>query len=195
MSGAEWCVYRLAFSNSKQYFGMTCNFRRRMASHKCAASHGRGGKMIARALSKHGWASVRAEIVASGLTLEQAETMERSLIALHKTRDHAYGYNAAEGGRVNVGFKRDPGSTRRIATKETRARMSAAAIARGPSHLNAIRPRKPVFAKHLGTGELLQFESVSDCARKLGHLIHTVHNHIRRGSARLGGVWQIRSAV
>ena len=125
MSGAEWCVYRLAFPNGKQYFGMTSNFRRRMASHKCAAAHGRGGRMIARALAKHGWDAVQVEIVSSGLTIEQAEEMERSLIAEHKTRDHAFGYNAAEGGLVNVGFKRKPESMRRAATESSKAKMRA----------------------------------------------------------------------
>lgn len=48
---------------------------------------------MSRAINKYGWENVQHEIVAFGLSKEQAERMEIDLIASEKANDPKYGYN------------------------------------------------------------------------------------------------------
>jgi len=54
-----------------------------------------------RAIQKYGWDAFKHEIVAEGLTREEACALEESLIAEHHTQDYRFGYNISAGGEAN----------------------------------------------------------------------------------------------
>lgn len=50
------------------------------------------------AINKYGWDNFKHEVIAEGLTLEQAANMEAHLIAEYKTNNRRFGYNRSVGG-------------------------------------------------------------------------------------------------
>ena len=50
------------------------------------------------AIEKYGWNNIRHDIIAQGLTKEEAEESEIKYIALYKSNDRRYGYNIESGG-------------------------------------------------------------------------------------------------
>lgn len=50
------------------------------------------------AIKLYGWDAFEHEIVAVDLTRDEAQKMERELIAKYKTQDKRYGYNITDGG-------------------------------------------------------------------------------------------------
>ena len=50
------------------------------------------------AIVAHGWDAFEHEIVASGLTIEEAANMERDLIEKYRATEREYGYNRSTGG-------------------------------------------------------------------------------------------------
>lgn len=105
-------VYIHTFPNGKKYIGL------------CKGSEkkrwGIGGKKYAEhpvmnaAIQKYGWDNIKHEIVASGLTKEEAMKMEETLIAKYKTFPPSlgFGYNCTSGGES------------RLPSDEERAKMS-----------------------------------------------------------------------
>lgn len=86
----NYTVYRHIFPNGKIYIGMTRQDPLRRWNN------GRGYRtqtLMSRAINKYGWENVQHEIVAFGLSKEQAERMEIDLIASEKANDPKYGYN------------------------------------------------------------------------------------------------------
>lgn len=94
----NYCVYEHIFPNGKKYIGISCNVKERW----------RGGKgyenqpKIARAINKYGWENVTHNIIIDGISREQAETLEKYLIAELKTIDR--GYNTSAGGTCPVSY-------------------------------------------------------------------------------------------
>lgn len=77
--------------NGKRYYGMT--------SQKPHRRWGRGGNRYAgnqrfdAAIKQHGWDGFAHEVLAQGLSFEQARHMEEALIRRHDTTNPAKGYN------------------------------------------------------------------------------------------------------
>ena len=94
----NYCVYEHIFPNGKKYIGITCDVEKRWRN-------GKGYEIqpkIARAINKYGWENVTHNIIIDGISKEQAETLERYLIAELKTIDH--GYNTSTGGDCIVAY-------------------------------------------------------------------------------------------
>ena len=53
------------------------------------------------AIEKYGWNNIRHDIIAQGLTKEEAEEAEIKYIALYKSNDRRYGYNIDFGGSAS----------------------------------------------------------------------------------------------
>lgn len=89
----KWCVYEHKFPNGKRYIGITSTDPEK---------RWRGGKgyetqrKMWNAILKYGWDNVEHNILIDGLSKDQAEWMERYLIAALNTID--CGYNVAVGG-------------------------------------------------------------------------------------------------
>lgn len=81
--------------NNKKYVGITSQ------SPKSRWKNGEGYKGQKRfydAIKSYGWDGFTHEVVASGLTKEQAEDLEVKLIGKYKSNDLSYGYNIENGG-------------------------------------------------------------------------------------------------
>lgn len=83
--------------NEKRYIGITCQ------KPDERWRHGEGYKhcpVFYRAIKKYGWDSFDHEIVADNLMREEAEDMEKLLIAKFKSNCNERGYNVSEGGNA-----------------------------------------------------------------------------------------------
>jgi len=90
-----YCVYKHITPNGKVYIGVTC---------QKAEKRWNGGRGYANnrhfhnAIEKYGWSNIKHEIIASGLTKQEASEAERYYIDLHKSNDPKHGYNHTSGG-------------------------------------------------------------------------------------------------
>lgn len=84
-------------NNDKKYVGITCQSLNRRYGN------GKGYKECPRfwnAIQKHGWDSIKTEVLFSGLTKEEAEEKEIYLIEKLNTTNDNYGYNIQNGGNT-----------------------------------------------------------------------------------------------
>lgn len=103
IENGNYCVYIHTSPNGKRYVGQTG-----VEPEKRWRSNGKGylakkdGKylqpMFAHAILKYGWDNFKHEIIASDLTKEEADELEKSLIENLNTMNSEYGYNLREGG-------------------------------------------------------------------------------------------------
>lgn len=108
-----YTVYMHTCPNGKKYIGLTSkeNLQDRFRS-----GHGyKNNTDFNNAIIEFGWRNISHEVLASGLTSDEAEKIERDMIALYKSNDPEYGYNSYNGGLK--GMK---------AGKQTIARMKTA---------------------------------------------------------------------
>ena len=91
--------------NGKKYIGITA------VRPEYRWNHGKGYKhqVFNKAVEKYGWENFTHEILFEGLTREEAELQELTLIRQYNTQDARYGYNVSCGGHL---------SGRRYATEE-----------------------------------------------------------------------------
>lgn len=108
-----YTIYMHTCPNGKKYIGLTSkeNLQDRFRS-----GHGyKNNTDFNNAIIEFGWRNISHEVLASGLTSDEAEKIERDMIALYKSNDPEYGYNSYNGGLK--GMK---------AGKQTIARMKTA---------------------------------------------------------------------
>lgn len=90
-----YTVYKHTAPNGKVYIGIT----KQKPEQRWNYGNGyRQNKHFYRAILKYGWENIRHEIVANGLTKEQACDLEIELIAEYHATDPRYGYNNSTGG-------------------------------------------------------------------------------------------------
>ena len=93
----QYIVYKHTFPNEKVYIGIT----RTSVSKRWNGGLGyRSQTLMFRAITKYGWDNIKHEIVCDSLTKEEAENMERNLIANYNSSNPEYGYNVESGGGV-----------------------------------------------------------------------------------------------
>ena len=97
----NYCVYEHIFPNGKKYIGISCDAEKRWRNGKGYETQPK----IARAINKYGWENVKHNIIIDGISKEDAETLERYLIAELKTIDN--GYNTSTGGDCIVAYYLD----------------------------------------------------------------------------------------
>ena len=98
LANKNYCVYEHIFPNGKKYIGISCDAEKRWRNGKGYETQPK----IARAINKYGWENVTHNIIIDGISKEQAETLERYLIAELKTIDN--GYNTSTGGDCIVAY-------------------------------------------------------------------------------------------
>ena len=107
----SYFVYMHISPNGKRYIGITQNYDKRWRN-------GLGywkNKYFYNAIKKYGWDNFKHEIIAKDLSLHDAEIMEIELISKYNSNNRQFGYNHAEGGKINRGYKLN---------NETRKRLS-----------------------------------------------------------------------
>ena len=127
-----YTVYKHTSPSGKVYIGIT--------SHKPEKrwDNGKGYRTcprMARAVAKYGWANFTHEILAEGLTKDEAETMEVRLITEYQSNNGDFGYNTDNGG-----------SAQGRASEETRRKMSASHM----GHSVSDETRRKISESHRG---------------------------------------------
>lgn len=90
-----WSVYRHISPSGKSYIGLAKDVKHRWRG---GGNGYKGSNRIWYAIQKYGWDNFIHEIIASGLTRQEACEMESDLIKTHNTMDPEYGYNLTSGG-------------------------------------------------------------------------------------------------
>jgi group I intron endonuclease len=134
MASAErkYTLYMHTSPSGKRYIGIT-----RQTVKARWESGGQGYRTCSyfwHAICKHGWSNITHQIIAEGLTEEEAKRSEKELIAFYKTRDPSCGYNLTDGGdglcgvvpSIETRAKISAGNMGQTRTAETRAKISAA---------------------------------------------------------------------
>lgn len=94
-----YTVYKHTCPNGKVYIGIT-----NQKPERRWGGNGRGYKdneYFYRAIQKYGWDNIKHEIVAEGLTEDEACGMEVDLISEYRANDRSCGYNKHFGGKVH----------------------------------------------------------------------------------------------
>lgn len=107
----EWSVYKHTSPNGKIYIGIT----HQKPEKRWLCGHGyKRNTHFWKAIQKFGWNNFTHEILATGLTQQQAEKMEKDLVREYNSTDKNRGYNVAEGGHALTEASREKiGATRK----------------------------------------------------------------------------------
>lgn len=134
----NYYVYKHTTPNGKVYVGIT-----RQLPH-IRWKNGLGylnNKHFIQAIKKYGWESIEHEIVASGLSKESAEELERKLIKEFQSDNREFGYNHLSGGNVsNGGWHHTEEAKRKIAISSAGRKLTQKQIrAIVDSHIKGVR--------------------------------------------------------
>lgn len=147
----NYVVYKHTSPEGKVYIGSTCQAPTRRWH---GGSAYKGFARFHADIEKYGWSAFQHDILAEGLTREEACQMEVELIAQHQSTDPAKGYNTSLGGdKTTLGYRYSAESRARISqalkgkrkgiphTEEHRKRISEALRGRKdtPAQLDAKR--------------------------------------------------------
>lgn len=112
MADSTYCVYIHTTPSGKRYIGIT----KQSAERRWQGGLGyKKNDYFFNAIVKYGWANLKHEIYAQNLSQESAETIEKELVAQHKSKDRCFGYNHTDGGDGTKGY---------TPSLETREKMS-----------------------------------------------------------------------
>ena len=159
---SNYLVYIHTSPSMKKYIGITSQ-----DAHK-RWRNGQGyfrNDYFTRAIKKYGWDNFHHEIIAKGLTKEDAERLEKELIEKYETADKRYGYNIKSGGDSNglhaeeskllmSANRKGKGTTPR--SEETRRRMRE-------NHKGGTSPKQVLCVE---TGKT--YDSINSAARAIG---------------------------
>ena len=110
-------VYKHTTPSGKVYIGIT---RQDPAARWKKWKNYKDNQHFTQAINKYGWNNIQHEIIASGLTKEEACIKEKEYIRAYNSTDREKGYNILIGGDVT------PDRTGSKASDETRQKMSKA---------------------------------------------------------------------
>lgn len=146
--------------NGKRYFGITSKHPEVRWGN---GNNYRSSRHFNFAIEKYGWDGFTHEVIAEGLTKEEACQMEQDLIREYRTTDDRYGYNLSTGGESGAAgvvvsgetrAKRSASSKGRRHSDESRRKMSEAAKGRTFSpetlaKMSAAKKGKPLSKEHV----------------------------------------------
>lgn len=90
-----YSVYIHTFPNGKKYIGVTSwKPELRWGANGCNYKN----PYMVNAIKKYGWKNIKHEIVAEGLTEDEASDMEKTLIQKYNSANREHGYNISLGG-------------------------------------------------------------------------------------------------
>ena len=188
-----YTVYVHISPSGKRYYGLTCQqVEKRWLNGMGYIKN----EHFYRAIQKYGWDAFKHEIVAEGLTREEACALEESLIAEYHTQDYNFGYNITSGGESNRHAqsskdKISKANKGRVHTEETKRKWSKMRM----GHSSKLKGRtlseehkrkiseslqgKPHPHANTNTNKRIEydgivFESAKDCAAFIGVSYHTL---------------------
>lgn len=122
-----FCIYKHTSPSGKSYIGQTKDYNSRCVSHKKSANC----RAFSSAIKKHGWDSFTHEILKENLSIEEANFWEEFYIKEHLTIS-PYGYNLNFGGN------------NRLASDETRLRLSLSTRERNIGNVHSKETREKI---------------------------------------------------
>ena len=96
----DYVLYVHTFPNGKYYVGIT----KQDVCRRWREGKGYEGQLVFDAILKYGWDNIRHEIVATGLTKDEAEQLEIEMIKCLHSLSHENGYNIDKGGNCISGL-------------------------------------------------------------------------------------------
>ena len=97
-----YTVYKHTSPSGKVYIGITSQSTSKRWLNGQGYIH---NEYFYRAIQKYGWENITHEILARGLTSEEAKQMEIDLIVKYRSNNRSYGYNITIGGDGVHGYK------------------------------------------------------------------------------------------
>lgn len=160
----EYTVYKHIAPNHKVYIGITS---------KAPASRWKNGWGYAnnphfkQAIAKYGWERIEHHIVATGLTKQEAERLEKQLIAEYNSADRRYGYNVLAGGDVTSGgWHHTEEAKSRIAQAQSEKKLTEKQMLAIAEYVAAKKRR---IAQYDISGMFMQiYESACDAEKSTG---------------------------
>lgn len=101
MSEQTWTLYVHTTPNLKHYVGIT----KHTANKRWKRGTGYKTQYFSKAIKKYGWENIRHDILATGLTFEEANALEIKIIAILKSNNKYHGYNLTDGGDGTKGLE------------------------------------------------------------------------------------------
>lgn len=155
----RWCVYiHTNLTNNKVYVGLTSNLSRRWQGN--GSEYLSKSSPFASAIKKYGWGGFSHEIVQDGLTLEEANALERKLILVHKSNINRfgkkYGYNQTDGGDGASGVRRygkDNSFWGKHHTEETKEKISKSKLGKH------VGEKSPLYGTKLPSDRKIQISN------------------------------------
>lgn len=168
--GVDYCVYVHTFPNGKRYVGITSRKpKERWDNGNGYLRRNRNGEytqpLMANAIVKYGWQNIHHDIICEGLSKEDAEQMEKDLIALYKANWKGFGYNLRSGGGLNSVF-----------TEESRKKMSASRTGE----------KNHMFGKHLSAETIERIRQANRRPKSEEARKHMSENHADFRGAKNG---------
>ena len=142
-----WSVYKHTCPDGKVYIGATSQSPRVRWNY----GYGYRNSNFYSAIKKFGWNNILHEVIAAGLTEEQAYVMEEKLISDYDATNPERGYNLATG----------KGSTGVVISEETRRRLI-------DSHTGKKCPHSPEWNENIRKGNLGRKNPHSGVPRSAG---------------------------
>ena len=175
VENGNYCVYVHTSPSGKKYVGQTgTKPEYRWGKDGNGYLQMKNGKYrqpsFAYAILKYGWENFKHEIIASNLTKEEADNLEKLLIEKLNTMNSKYGYNLREGGRsshISEEQKRKISETLKgnVISESTRRKLSDSM--RG-KYLGANSSCAKKIVQYDMQGNLIKiWDSISDAAREL----------------------------
>ena len=181
-------------TNGKRYYGITSL---RPEVRWGNGNNYRSSRHFNFAIEKYGWDGFTHEVIAEGLTKEEACQMEQDLIREHKTTDGRYGYNLNTGGESGAAgvvqsaegrARRSERQKGRRHTLESRKKMSEAAMGRTFSpetlaKMSAAKKGKPLSREHArkiaesNRGKHMSEEAKDKIRESKRHMMKPVYCH------------------
>lgn len=186
----RYLVYKHTSPSGKVYIGITSKTIQERKN--CGYEHNTHFKS---AIKKYGWNNFKHEVVADGLTAEEAQSLEKRLIAETNATDRNKGYNLSLGGEAPfTGLKHSEETKSKISKAnigkvvsfETRQRLSLAHKGKQIGEKNPMygKPKstetikkqyeshryqmKPVDQLDMDGNLVATFESINSAARAIG---------------------------
>jgi group I intron endonuclease len=170
----EYFVYKHTSPDGRIYIGIT---RQNPPSKRWNSGTGyKYNTYFTRTIKKYGWANFTHEILASGLTEDEAKKEEIRLISEYKSNERKYGFNISSGGESKAGTKISEQQKQRISeankgklvSQETREklRQSSLKVWQNESHVQHMREinsgaNNTCYGKKLTREEILSTKNPS----------------------------------
>ena len=176
MKKDTFCVYKHTAPNGKTYVGITSINPQRRWNNGTGYS---AQPLFYRAILKYGWENIEHEVVCSGLTQEEASSLEKELIAKYKSNDSRFGYNITSGGFGGATGYKNSDETRK--KKSESAKVAWDRPSKHPKKLpvvNGVKQRKgytglghkktPIVQKTLDGEYVRTWNSMCEIEKTLG---------------------------